>query len=162
MTDTLISIYTQIGDYKKIEEMAACASTIHCSREIIKTTIPNAGNKDHHLDDAFLSLIHELSILMWKNPDHSINPSFYLSITDLYKDILKDDYGLFNSDMCLLYLLASRKNAKENDKKHSLTYFEKARKHCISFREAIPRKDNSQVHPWNFIYVNEDMLRAYT
>ncbi len=161
MIDTLISVYTQIGDYKRIEEMAACASTIHCSREIIKSAITNADDKARYLNEALLSLIHELTILVWKSQNHSINPSFYLSIADLYKNILKGDYGLFNSDMCLLYMLASRKNAKENDKKRSFAYFEKARKHCISFSEAFNMKDNSQAHPWNFVYVNEDMLRAY-
>lgn len=162
MTDTLISIYTQIGDYKKIEEMAACASTIHCSREIIKTTIPNAGDKDHHLDDAFLSLIHELSVLMWKNQDHSKDASIYLSIIDLYKNIFRDDYGVFNSDMCLLYLQASRIYTKDGDEKHALACFDKARKHCLSFGKAFNNKDNSNVYPWNFIYVNEQTLIEYT
>jgi transcriptional regulator with XRE-family HTH domain len=161
MTDTLISIYTQIGEYKKIEEMADCASTVHCSREIIKTAIPDAEDKGHHLRDAFLSLIHELSVLLWKNPDYSKCASFYLSITDLYKSIFKDDYGAFNSDMCLLYLLTSRVYAKAGDEKHAISCFDKARKHCISFEKAFNNKVNSQEHPWNFIYVNEQTLKEY-
>ncbi len=162
MTDTLISIYTQIGDYKKIEEMAACASTIHCSREIIKTTIPNAGDKNHHLDDAFLSLIHELSVLLWKNQDKLKSASFYLSITDIYKNLFEEDFGLFNSDLCLLFLQISRIYACEGEEKRALAYLGKARKHCILFEEAFNKNRNSQIHQWSFIYVSENTLKEFT
>ncbi len=162
MTDTLISIYTQIGDYKKIEEMASEASSIHCSREIIKTAIPSTDNENRYIGEASLSLLHELSVLLWKNQTYSTDSSLYLSIADLYKCTLKNDYGLFNSDICLLYLQTSRIYAKEGDEKRALAYFDKACKHCLSFGKAFNNKDNSNVYPWNFIYVNEQTIKEYT
>ena len=161
ITHSLISVYTQMGEGKKIKEMAASASTIHSSREIIKTAIPNSDDKGRYLDDAFLSLIHEFSVLLWNNQDYTKDPSFYQSIIELYKGIFRGDYGLFNSDLCLLCLQVSRIYAKSGDKKHANVYFDKARKYCISFDEEFNKGDNSSEHPWNFIYVNENLLREY-
>ena len=125
------------------------------------TAIPNSDDKGRYLDDAFLSLIHEFSVLLWNNQDYTKDPSFYQSIIELYKGIFRGDYGLFNSDLCLLCLQVSHIYAKNGDKKHANVYFDKARKHCISFDEEFNKGDNSSVHPWNFIYVNENLLREY-
>ena len=86
--------------------------------------------------EAILALIHELTELLCFGKDlnrYLDKPDVCLAFADFYKCLFgSNNYGAFNSDICLLYVRATGIRADNGDETDSLEYFDTAYRHSIS------------------------------
>jgi len=137
---SFIEALNQLGDYQKIKEIALHNTPVFNSREIIRATIMEENLRSRYISEAFLVLLHQLAETVndcFNYFSATNEPGIYLSIAELYQSAFKDgDYEWFHSDICMLFLNASRICDRMKDSAHAIKYFDKAYDHCISFMEA--------------------------
>ena len=171
---SFIDALCRLGDYKKIEEIAMHNSPIYNSREIVRTKLFEENKESRYTNEAFLALLHELTEIVNSGFNHfstTNNPDIYLSITGLYKSVFEGgNYDWFNSDMCMLYLNASRIYNRNNDFAHAIEYFGKAYDHGLAFQDATKNKlekitapllNNVVDFPSRFVFVSESTFKEY-
>ena len=171
---SLIMVLGELGDYQKIEEIANQSSAIFNCREIVRTKMAEKGKNDRYVSEAFLALLHQMAEVINMNFDHfSVinNPAIYIALVDVYNSAFgEDDFGWFNSDMCLLYLNAARICSRNIDEAHTIEYFDKAYCFCKNFMEAARDKiekpsarclNKATNLPSRFVYVSEKTLKEY-
>ncbi|MCR5767216.1 MAG: helix-turn-helix domain-containing protein [Lachnospiraceae bacterium] len=177
ITQSLARIYYQLGDTAQVEKIAAESSPAYVCREIILTNTPDADKAKEYTERALLSLIHEAVFVLVKRRMDNYKTAFAdrmdlcLSFAKILESVLnRKQYGFFHSDMCFLYLDASKMSAKEGKEKEAIKYFDKAYEHILGFKDAWDRKgftpDSEEPktisdYPGLIVHVNENLLREY-
>ncbi|MBD5117180.1 MAG: helix-turn-helix transcriptional regulator [Ruminococcaceae bacterium] len=140
---SLISLYSQMGDFENAERTALSQSPVGISREVLLVWSAEDEKGDEYRGEAILALMNELSSVISSSVmiKHSLAHSQagldkLLAVARLYESIIDDgNYGDFHNHLCMLYLRCSLVAARLNDSEHSLNYFEIALDHFIEFKQ---------------------------
>ncbi len=155
----LASQYAEIGDDEKKERLAAESSPVFISREVLKANYTKDEEKRRRYSaEAILALIHSSVWAMdWNWGD---SPDAFIAMAELYKALFGGkDYGMFNSDMCRLYLRAAYQYASRGEKRRTMECLDLAIQHGNSFRESWGKKQNKLSAP--FLVKAADLPREY-
>ena len=146
ITRMIVETCREIGDRKKIEEIAAGSAPAYICREVLRTCFPDGEGNERFFGEAILALLHELTQVV--NRNRTDDPGVFVSLAEFYQKLFGNgNYDLFNSDLCLLYLNAATVCARNNDKQGALSCFDTAYTHHLSFRQAWDKKENKPIAP---------------
>ncbi len=167
LTDSLAGVYTQLGEDEKREKLALESSPVNISREMLMCNHKDEEKHKRYTAEAVLALIHSLAwVIDWGWTD---SPDVFAALAGLYKSLFGGkDYGMFNSDMCRLYMRAAARFAKRGDKANALECFCSAYSHYLAYNASWEKKENKQTSellskavtaPYRFIHLSKDMLK---
>lgn len=167
LTDSLANVYTQLGDDEKLEKLAFENSRVNISHEMLMCCFNEEEKHKRYTAEAVLALLHSLTwAIDWNWTD---SPDVFMALTELYKSLFGGkDYGIFNSDMCRMYLRAAKRFANLSDKASALECFRSAYLHYLAYYAAWEKKENKQTSellskavtkPYRFIHLSKDMLK---
>ena len=155
-------------DSETIEKYALESSPVYVCREVLRYYTPDISKKTRYCGEAILALIHELTELIGFRKDLD-KPDVCLALAGFYKCLFEsNNFGAFNSDICLLYLRAAGICADNGDETDALEYFDTAYRHSIAFEEAFALSntnlDSTLLHdatelPKRYIITNRDYLQ---
>ena len=168
LTDSLANAYIQLDDDEKREKLALESSPVNISREMLMSYHKEDEKHMRYCAEAVLALLHSITwVIEWSWTD---SPDVFVSLTELYKALFGcKDYGMFNSDMCRLYLRAAAKFAKLGDKSKTLECFDSAFSHYLAYYDSWEKKEcrlSSELlskavsKPYRFMHLSKDMLKG--
>ena len=134
IVSTLINVYAQMGKYEKAENRAKEQPLITECKEILLASLYEDKKGTRYRGEAILSLLHSLEFItmgaIGRN-ENLRNSQKGLDILEtlitFYVKIFDDtNYGIFNSDLCMLYLSCAKITLAMKDYDQSLEFWEKA------------------------------------
>ena len=156
ITNSIVNICKRTGDAEKIERYASESAPVFVCREVLRTFTPDSEKKNRYFSEAILALLHELvQVVHWWSQGNtefsrSPDPEIFLSLATLLKSMLDGgNYGMFNGDLCLLYLGAASVCAKNGDKRRTVECFDNAFDHHLAFEITW---NNKEVRPTSVLF----------
>ena len=145
--NSLLWLYSLMGEQEKAEKAALSQSPVSRSREVLLANASHNEKTDEYRAEAILSLLHELyrvtGSAVMANDSFSRSQKgldILLVVVQFYEGIFEDgNYGIYHNDMCMLNLHCSSIARALNDFGSALDYFETALEHYLVFRQVEGR-----------------------
>lgn len=131
---SLLSLYSQMGEYEKAENRAMKQPPIQECKEVLLASVFNDKKGELYRGEAILSLLHTLSVSL----ENAIAKNGVLSqnqdgidiiclLRELYEKLLGKDFcGSYHSDLVLLDLRCTKVAANMKDYEKALGFFDSA------------------------------------
>lgn len=143
--NSLISLYSLMGDSENAERTAGTQPSVHKCREVLLARDIDGEKGERYRGEALLALMHELNEVSERAVQ--MKPSLLdsqsgidkrLAVAKLYESIIDDgNYGVLHSDLCRLYLRCFSIAGGLNDFESALNYFDTAFNHFVQFRQLL-------------------------
>lgn len=144
---SLIIIYSFMGEYEMAEKAAGKQHMLTNCRELMFAHIRNPQKEERFRGAAILALLHELRNVVedatarneeLKNSKDGLG--ILQAVANMYEVLMPEgDYGIFNSDMCMLMLSCATVCTKVNDYELAFHYLDKAFSNYQKYDTTIPK-----------------------